>query len=155
MILYAHLHHFNQYWAIGTQQKFWELTREILRRDIKNVWWMMMGWNPKEDETLLPIAKSRRRQITRWLMVRWWEYTFFYVYFLFCCLFASNGDYGLLFFQQYLLCCNVRGGCISSGVEWFALNLWWRKAKELKMKIRKELPSGQQWGFNKLSTKGR
>jgi hypothetical protein len=25
----------------------------------------------------------------------------------------------------------------------------------LKMKIRKELPSGQQWGFNKLSTKGR
>lgn len=110
-------------------------------------WW----W----DETLrkmrpyYQLQKVEDGKFTRWLMVRWWEYTFFYVYFLFCCLFASNGDYGLLFFQQYLLCCSVCGGCISSGVQWFALKLWWRKAKELKMKIRKELPSGQQWGFNK------
>jgi hypothetical protein len=82
-------------------KKYWELTREILRRDVKNVWWMMMGWNPKEDETLPPIVKNKRQQKTRWLMVRWWEYIFFYVYFLFYCLFVGNVDYGLLFFRWH------------------------------------------------------
>jgi len=43
MILYAHLHPFSQYQTIGKQQKFWELPRKILRGDMKNVWWMMMG----------------------------------------------------------------------------------------------------------------
>jgi hypothetical protein len=49
-------------------------------------------------------------------MVRRWEYTFFYVYFLFCCLFASNGAWGL-FFGRHLLCCSVCVGCIYGAVD--------------------------------------
>jgi hypothetical protein len=66
-------------------------------------------------------------------------YFFMFISYFFVCL-QVMGTMGF-FFLQHLFCCCVCVGCIFCGVEWFALRLSWRKVKELKMKIRKELSS--------------
>ncbi len=70
------------------------------------------------------------------------------VIFLLCCLFASNGNYGLLLFMIFVL---VLCFC------W--MHFWWgglvcvATLMELKRKIRMELYGTMGRGFNTFSTK--